>query len=92
MHLCLRKGVSHFFFKALQRFSDWMIDGKQEGFAASNCAFVHALVYSKTKNEKYLTAAAYYMGKGSSGNLGKDLAMSYRSVPYAGAILAGRGE
>ena len=75
-------------FKSLQRFSDWLIDGKREGHAASNCAFVHALVYRQTRDDKYLKAAISYMGKGNTGNLGKDMAMSYRSIPLVSGSLS----
>lgn len=73
--------------KGVQRYCDWQIETKADGYDASATSIGHAFAYSFTGDEKYLKAAFTYMAKGSTGNLGKDMAISFRSTPYISGLL-----
>lgn len=47
----------------------------------------HALAYNKTGDEKYLKSALSFIHKGNAGNLGKDMAMSWRNYPYVSGLI-----
>jgi hypothetical protein len=78
--------------KGVQRYCDWQIDTKADGYDASATAIGHAFAYSLTGDEKYLKATFTYMAKGSTGNLGKDMAISFRSTPYISGLLVAKGK
>jgi hypothetical protein len=81
--------------KAVQAYSDWQIEtkaGSQGAQGASSSTLCHAFAYSRTGEEKYLQAALFYLPRGTTGNLGKDMAISFRNTPHVSGLLLPKGK